>query len=126
VVCGGIRQPTPFYVIIHEAKRTISFSKGRILKNLWTLILADLPNAFPPEPPGFEFTILKHHAHQGDYEAGCRTCPNRWEARLIGNFVPGQGALGTLLFSNFSRLHRAARGLRAIRMWSRWSWGQSE
>jgi len=113
--CVGAFANHTLYVIIHEATHNLIF-KSRIL-NLWTLILADLPNAFPGAT-GFRVYHLKHHAHQGDYEQDA-DLPNRWEARLIGNSFLGK-ALWELLFP-FFQITRPPR-LRAIRMWSRWSW----
>lgn len=103
------------YVIIHEATHNLIF-KSAVL-NRWAAIFADLPNTFPAAA-GFRIYHLKHHAHQGNYDLDADLA-NRWEARLIGNSTVGK-VIWELLFP-FFQLCRPPR-LRAIKMWSRWSW----
>jgi sphingolipid delta-4 desaturase len=113
--CVGAFANHTLYVIIHEATHSLIF-KSPVL-NRWTSIIADLPNIFPAAA-GFRVYHLKHHAHQGDYDFDADLA-SRWEARLIGNSILGKVVWE--LFFPFFQLCRPPR-LRAIKMWSRWSW----
>lgn len=103
------------YVIIHEASHNLIFTSKSW--NRWTAIFADLPNLFPGSM-GFFVYHLKHHAHQGDYDYDADLA-NRWEARFIGNHFFGKAFW--LAFFPLFQLTRPPR-LKAIKMWSQWSW----
>lgn len=103
------------YVIIHEATHNLVFTSKTW--NRWVAILADLPNTFPGSM-GFNVYHLKHHAHQGDYDYDADLA-SRWEAKLIGNSTLGK-AIWLLFFPVF-QITRPPR-LKAIKMWSKWSW----
>ena len=113
--CVGAFANHTLYVIIHEATHNLIFQNRTW--NQWAAILADFPNTFPAAM-GFRVYHLKHHAHQGDYDYDA-DLPSRWEARLIGNSVVGK-VLWEIFFP-FFQLTRPPR-LKAIKMWSRWSW----
>ncbi|MBL7778382.1 MAG: fatty acid desaturase [Chitinophagales bacterium] len=103
------------YVIIHEASHNLIFTSKSW--NRWTAIFADLPNLFPGSM-GFFVYHLKHHAHQGDYDYDADLA-NRWEAKFIGNNFFGKAFW--LAFFPLFQLTRPPR-LKAIKMWSQWSW----
>lgn len=103
------------YVIIHEATHNLVFTSKSW--NRWVAIIADLPNTFPGSM-GFNVYHLKHHAHQGDYDYDADLA-NRWEAKLIGNSALGKAVW--LLFFPVFQITRPPR-LKAIKMWSKWSW----
>ena len=77
------------FVMIHECAHRLVFK--RRLPNILTGLLADLPLFFPGAM-SFQKYHLKHHAFQGVYELD-GDLPFRWEARLVGQLGPRQGAL---------------------------------
>jgi sphingolipid delta-4 desaturase len=101
------------YVIIHDATHNLIFRHKSW--NIFTAILADLPN-LTCGAMGFRVYHLKHHSHQGDYEFDADLA-NLWEARLVGNKWYRK-ALWLALFP-FFQLTRPPR-LKAITMCDRW------
>jgi len=101
------------FVLIHECSHNMVF-KSRDA-NMWTGILADLPNGFPSSVQ-FRKYHLKHHAFQGHYEIDADIA-SKWEAKLIGNSFVGK-AIWMLLFPLWQAL-RPPR-LKAIKFNSKW------
>lgn len=113
--CIGAFANHACFVLIHECTHNLVF-KSRT-GNLWAGILCDLPNGFPSSTEFRKFH-LKHHAFQGHHDLDA-DLPSRWEARLIGNSVPGK-ALWLLLFPLF-QISRKFR-LTEIQGADRWTW----
>ena len=78
--CIGAFANHCLYVVIHDATHRLIFST-RAANNL-VAIFADMPNVLPGAI-GFSLCHLKHHAHQGRYEADADIA-SEWEARLVG------------------------------------------
>ena len=102
------------YVVIHDATHRLVF-RSRFANNL-VAILADLPNVLPGAI-GFSICHLKHHSHQGDYEADADIASN-WEARLIG--CHWYRKVLWLLFFPFFQLTRPVR-LKGISVFNSWT-----
>ena len=102
------------YVVIHDATHRLIF-RTRTANNI-VAILSDLPNVFPVAI-GFIICHLKHHAHQGDYDADADLASD-WEARLIGRRWYGKAMW--LLFFPLFQLTRPAH-LKNISVFNGWT-----
>jgi sphingolipid delta-4 desaturase len=102
------------YVVIHDATHRLIFP-NRIANHL-VAILIDLPNIVPGAI-GFSICHLKHHSHQGDYEADADIASN-WEAHLIGHHWYGKAIW--LFFFPFFQLTRPMqlRGISVFNVWT--------
>jgi sphingolipid 4-desaturase/C4-monooxygenase len=81
------------FVLVHECAHNLVF-RGKSA-NLWTGMLANLPQVVPSSV-SFRYYHIKHHSHQGVYELDA-DLPHEWEARLIGR-SPVRKALWLALF----------------------------
>jgi sphingolipid delta-4 desaturase len=113
--CVGAFANHALFVVIHDATHNLVFKN--VLANKLTLILADLPNAFPTAM-GFRCYHVKHHSHLGDYDFDA-DLPSRWEADMVGNKWYRK-ALWLFLFPVF-QLTRLERLKGTVPMRNRWT-----
>lgn len=101
------------FVLIHECAHNLIFK--RKAANIWTGILANLPQVVPSSV-SFQYYHIKHHSHQGVYDLDA-DLPHEWEARLIGH-----GAVRKALWLALFPIVQALRPirLREIRAVDRW------
>lgn len=104
------------YVMIHEAGHQLIFKNKAA--NRWAGLIANLPQIFPASV-SFERYHAKHHTYLGVHELDA-DLPNRWEAKLVNNYVFGK-ALWLFFFPLF-QIFRLSR-LKEIKPFDKWMAG---
>lgn len=101
------------FVMIHECSHNLLFKKKSW--NTIAGILSNLPQIFPSSVSFAKYHI-KHHSFQGVHELDA-DLPDKWEARLINNYLPGK-VIWLLLYPLFQTV-RTFR-LKEIDFMDRW------